>query len=357
MKFILFLSCSLLIQVFTVNAQQTFDNKYLRITSDNDNWRRYGHSDRYYTNGIRIEYMSKKLINPEGFKARMKQPFLKKMKFFLQLENPTNSLYSIGLGQDMFTPADITRQDIIRLDRPYAGYLYGFLKKMTSDYEKRRRITSEIIIGVIGPLAFGDQVQTFVHSLDVAPEPQGWHHQIENDLGVNYNVTYEFVPQVFEDANILDFIANVHAKTGTVWNEFGIGSTFRFGRADDYFLSDINGVSFSKSQRKQLQEDKNIALDPRKKGNDFQMFSFFRTQLNAVLSNSTLQGGVISQERSPHILDADLINRIYFQGEFGLVISITRFSFTYSQFFRTPEFQGANTSYWGRFAITARISK
>ena len=115
--------------------------------------------------------------------------------FSIYLENDllhdTDSFYTHGtrisfskndeveyvIGQHLYTPTDITVEKLILGDRPYAGWLYvGFLLKEIEDW------IIECTIGVIGPSACGEEIQTFVHEMVDSETPKGWDNQIDDEF-------------------------------------------------------------------------------------------------------------------------------------------------------------------------------
>jgi len=78
---------------------------------------------------------------------------------------------SFSLGQNIFTPEDTAATQLIPEDRPYAGWLYmGF--GMVANQGTKRYDKLELEIGVVGPYAFAEDVQTFWHSLLGLQVPQ-----------------------------------------------------------------------------------------------------------------------------------------------------------------------------------------
>jgi hypothetical protein len=63
----------------------------------------------------------------------------------------------------MYTPEDLSRQEIIIGDRPYAGLAMLALSGVSNDFATGQRITTEYGIGVMGPAARQEQVQTEFH--------------------------------------------------------------------------------------------------------------------------------------------------------------------------------------------------
>ena len=122
-------------------------------------------TDRYYTHGVKLAWIS---------------PF--KM---IHRSNPlSHQAISVSLGQNIYTPYEIEREDLIEEDRPYAGISYltlGLHRKKEQTME-----TFEFLLGIVGPSSLAKQMQKFVHSLYRGTQPQGWHHQLKDEIVCNF---------------------------------------------------------------------------------------------------------------------------------------------------------------------------
>ncbi|HZY53425.1 MAG TPA: lipid A-modifier LpxR family protein, partial [Reyranella sp.] len=89
---------------------------------ENDVFNRIGKSDRDYTNGVRLGWLSPALPDlPEGLARLTTIP-----TFFG--EDPVSSVtrrFGISIGQNIYTPQDTDTSAPIPNDRPYAGWLYA----------------------------------------------------------------------------------------------------------------------------------------------------------------------------------------------------------------------------------------
>jgi len=133
------------------------------------------HTDRGFTNGFKLTWISQSFDNPRDNVLFGWMPFVHKSGY--------KHVFSYSLRQDMFTPDDLMRVDLDENDRPYAGYL-NFEVGIHSLNEKRMKSFS-LSIGVVGPLALAEKVQKFVHNkAPKAPMPQGWEHQLKNEPAV-----------------------------------------------------------------------------------------------------------------------------------------------------------------------------
>lgn len=83
------------------------------------------------------------------------------------------------VGQGLFTPADRERKDLIADDRPYAAVLAFSL-----GYNVRRGDELESVLlrlGIVGPSAFGRQVQNDWHDLIGNKRFEGWDNQLHDE--------------------------------------------------------------------------------------------------------------------------------------------------------------------------------
>lgn len=150
-------------------------------------------SDRSYTNGVKISYTT-----PER---------------------------SISLFQWMYTPTDITIKENQPDDRPYAGWL----GVEYVDFQKSRNNLrgTGVQVGVIGPLAFGEQTQTIAHKIFNGRDPKGWDNQIDNKFSLNFVWLYRQV--LFRSPN-QDIIFNSHNVLGNTLVQSGLSINHRTGR-------------------------------------------------------------------------------------------------------------------------------
>jgi hypothetical protein len=147
----------------------------LTIQMEND---RFSNTDRHYTHGSRFSWVSSK-DNIPGWAAWV-------MKWVTPpgVPDKDRSKHRIGyvFGHDIFTPEDISREDLIIDDRPYAGWVYAGLSLHA---ETRTRLdTVELDVGLVGPQAYAEDVQTIVHDMINVGRPNGWNNQLKNEPGL-----------------------------------------------------------------------------------------------------------------------------------------------------------------------------
>lgn len=86
----------------------------------------------------------------------------------------------VGFGQRIYTPEHKRVAEPLPDERPYAGYLYGKIGKLDqTDFATRYVYEGEF--GLVGPHAYGEEVQCGVHKLLGQRCPEGWHNQLKDE--------------------------------------------------------------------------------------------------------------------------------------------------------------------------------
>ncbi len=131
-------------------------------------------TDKNYTSGVRVNFTDMHAALPDiAYKIDKLIPMFN--------INKTTSLY-YSLGQNIYTPRDITQSAANPNDRPWAAFLYGSMGMVTLTDNHTDEV--EATVGVVGPLALGEEAQRFVHKyISNSPTPEGWSHQLKNEPG------------------------------------------------------------------------------------------------------------------------------------------------------------------------------
>lgn len=186
-----------------------------------------GDSDRNYTNGVRITWLSAEGDVPD---------WVSEPASYVPFFEPDGELRVLfGLGQNLYTPTDITVRELQPTDRPYAGWLYGSVGLVSDNGQILDNL--QLDIGVVGPAALGSPVQEFVHDLIDTRDPSGWDNQLKNEPGIT--LFYErkwrsllefdkFVPG-FPGYGV-DATPHVGVALGNVFTYGATGLTLRFGK-------------------------------------------------------------------------------------------------------------------------------
>lgn len=293
-----------------------------------------GGTDRHFTHGTRFNCLTRPI--PWITEAAGKLPWFDVKE---ALENPEGSLQaraSVSVGQNIFTPEDITNPQLIGDDRPYAGWLYLGVGLVANQGSKRYD-KLELDIGVIGPWSFAEDVQKFWHNLLDLRTPRGWDNQLENELGIN--LFYEQVRR-FDKENLFyglgyDIIPHFGGGIGNVFIYAAAGITLRIGPdlKEDFgpprIRPSLPGGGFFRSKR------------------GVNWYIFAGAEGRAVLHNIFLDGNIFSSSHS--------VNKKIWVGDLqtGLAVQADRVRLSYTQIFRTREFNEQDSAdSFGALSIT-----
>jgi lipid A 3-O-deacylase len=281
----------------TVSFRNIHSDRYFRIYYENDF---FTGTDRDYTQGIYIEK-----VNPYF------------SKFFLSrlLWHPQHSIanYGLAIEQDVYTPNHLDQSGILYGDRPYAGALFLKTFLMATDAGRKTRMSSSLHIGLIGPDAGGEGMQTAIHHWIHYITPLGWHNQIRNDLVLNYQLNDE--KELMSYSNAFSLAGFGSARLGTLSTKATLGMTITAGNFYSAF--------------------KNTVTLPVKK---VQWYIYDQPLINAIGYDATLQGGVFNHS-DPYAIAASDINRLTWQNKFGVVLILKRLYLEYYQTSLTREFR------------------
>lgn len=324
-----------LVSVAFADSTRSDDAGILSAQVENDLWG--SGSDQYYTHGTRFSYLSSEDAPDWLYQGARYVPVFSR-------QGRLRTSYAVG--QSIFTPADITRSDLIRDDRPYAGWAYAAVG-LISDHRVRdgalqsNRLDSlELNLGVIGPLSYTEQTQKAVHDAIGSPEPRGWSHQLRNEPGIMLVYDRQWQAQYLFDAWGLgaDVTPHLGGTLGNVMTSLSTGVTLRFGRdlPSDYGPPSIRpslpGSGFFCPTQA------------------FGWYLFAGASGRLVLHNIFLDGNTF---RSSHNVDRELwVNDI----KVGLVLTWGRVRLSFSNIFRSDEFeeQGASSEF-GSISLSLRM--
>jgi hypothetical protein len=199
----------------------------IQIYLDNDKW---ASSDRYYTNGLKIGF-GLSAANIPG-----RTPTSSALDAFGRLLDcvPIAQGFRNGgffVGQNMYTPRDVSVVTAQPFDRPWAGWLYAgvVLQASRKCAGSEALDTVELDVGVVGPNAQGEDVQNWWHRLIKVPESQGWENQIPNEPA--FVLTYLHKQKwKWPGRENVEIIPHVGASLGTVMTLVRAGGMIRAGQ-------------------------------------------------------------------------------------------------------------------------------
>lgn len=291
----------------TVSFRSIDNQRYFRFHYDNDY---FAASDENYTQGYNFE-----LVLP----ALEKNPL--NSLFFIKKEGEVK--YGLAVEHIGFTPDDYVSEAIQFGDRPFAAAIMLRSFKMINNSEKKWRWSQSLSLGLIGPGAFGKEMQVGIHEATGNKTPGGWDNQIKNDIVLNYRIDFE--KQLYNYNNLFVLNAKSSLQIGTLFTKTSISTNLVLGKMNTDFIT-------PKSKRK------------------FQVYAYTEPILSLVGYDATLQGGLFNRD-SPYTFSSGDIERFTVQFNYGLVIKTKSLYFEYTRSAITREFTTGSLAKWGGIRI------
>lgn len=282
---------------------------YFRFNYDNDY---FNATDRNYTQGYSFE-----LVLPD----------LKKNPINTLLIAPKKSArrYGIAVEHIGYTPRYYERPEIQYGDRPFAAAIMLKSFVIATHSVKKSRMSTSLSLGLIGPGAFGKEMQVGIHKATGNDIPMGWKHQIKNDVVINYSVHYE--KQILRYKDLWSLQADATAHLGTLFTNASIGFNSTFGILNRPF--DTN------AKRK------------------FKLYAYAHPAVTVIGYDATLQGGVFNK-KSPYSIDSGAVERLTAEFNYGIVLQSRTLYLEYTRSLITREFESGAPAGWGgiKFGFT-----
>ena len=189
----------------------------------------FANTDGQYTNGFKLTWTRYGLaeLPEDAWAHRWLYPVVKRLGFEKKPESEKAITFS--LGQNMYTPNDIEKTELISDDRPYAGILYmelGFHHKY-----KNRMHTLGLCAGIVGPHSYAEALQSEGHALLHNKEPKGWDNQLKDEpvIGLIYDYKHKIFTSNINAGAGGDIIFNAGAGLGNVKTFCHAGLMMRWG--------------------------------------------------------------------------------------------------------------------------------
>ncbi|MFH2122063.1 MAG: lipid A deacylase LpxR family protein [Pseudomonadota bacterium] len=279
-------------------------------------------TDRNYTNGVKISLISPDLVSfvESGKLPDWSLEYIYRLPFINDPDPALKRKVEFSLGQNMYTPADISRNDLIVDDRPYAGWTYFGAAFHTRSSE--RMDTIELQLGMVGPDSFAEETQKAVHDLRDLQRPNGWDNQLKNEPGLAaiYERKWQLDPIFSRGIFAIDAITHLGCSLGNVATYANTGFESRMG----WNLPDDFGVSL-------IRPAGNTSFSARQQQGGY---LFVALNTRAVLRDIFLDGNTFADSHSvgKKIFVADLAG--------GAAFYFKQVKLTWTQVLRTKEFDG-----------------
>ena len=189
----------------------------------------YTGTDRDYTNGIKLSWMSPDLseYRDDPRLPSWGRGLIGALPF---LDGPVYiRTVSLSIGQNIYTPDRIWDGNRDDGDRPYAGITYcavGFHSRNTTIMD-----TWEIDLGIVGPHSYAENTQKAFHRWTHSDYPAGWENQLHDEpfLNLYYGRKWRLVPGAQEKGFGYDVIPYAGCAVGNAFTALNGGGQVRFG--------------------------------------------------------------------------------------------------------------------------------
>jgi hypothetical protein len=319
--------------------------RFLSVVSQNDLYKAFNRSDKYFTNGIHIQYGDKALNNK-----------VSRFLLFHPLKE-SKSHFALAFGQDIYTPLNVYLHSVDSSDIPYSGTLYFTYSRQSNNHKKGIKLESKLFLGLQGPAAGADDAQLWFHEFSNDPIPKGWHNQIANGLILDYEVNYERLLPII--SKHLEFTTNALAHVGTFQNfvQVGVGmkvglfnysfSSFggmpnSFAKSGTYTTGDIRWSKKKKHDKKGKEKYRKTAIN-----STWQVYGFTSINAGVMFYDGSVQGSLIPFEESPYLYSHSDYQKANGNFEFGLTLSYKNLLLQLKRVTKRDVYKGTGTYGWG----------
>lgn len=325
------LVCWVLIASPTISEVQAWN---VTVQSENDSYPGWGDDD--YTNGLRISLDINRALWWSSFSSHYKDCHNSN-------ESPCRRT-TLMVGQNFYTPDNITVSEVQEDERPYSAWLYVAAAARIVDTNHLR--TVELHIGTTGKAALGKEVQTWWHDLSFvkAPKPQGWDHQVKPVPGLVgiigiWDDKHLSEWQTADSIRYADFVQYRRFAFGNVHINAAIGATFRFGYNLPHRWAERNEpIRFATLRSTIIPNSRNLS--------NWLFYGFISIEGRAVAWNALLQHDTYTP------FDSRPINRAMAIVEAGIELGYKTVSLGFRLVWRSPEFDTGRESKYGGVFIT-----
>ncbi len=298
-------------------------------------------TDQNYTNGVKVSLISPDL-SPHAETGKLPRKLLEiihDIPFIKESGPQFTHKVEFSIGQNINTPADISKYELIPDGRPYSGWLY-----VSASYHRKNIVnnvadfmdTVEMQFGMIGPASFVEDTQKFVHKVFGRPRPNGWDNQLSNEPGlvIVFERKWLFHPNLKGFG--YDAITHLGGALGNVHTYLNGGFELRLGWniAKNFGISLIRPAGSTR-----------LVVDK-----DFSFYIFGAVNGRAVMHDIFLDGNTFTESHS--------VDKKRFVADLaaGVTVSYNRLLFTWAQIIRTREFdtQGDNHGF-GALSLTFHL--
>ena len=202
------------------------DVDFVRLTFDNDS---FHNEDSGYTYGVISSWGYNEVNSLDDETLPLWIAYLAD-KTYLIAESDRRYGISYSIGQLLQTALDTSVTEVVEEDAPYVGLL-AWEGQLTA-YNNRVSDELTLTLGMVGPVAGGEPLQSFFHNRIAVSEPQGWGNQISNEFVLRLQGKRSW--RVFDTPignTEFDVITTISAGIGNLRSDLSGGVGIRWGQA------------------------------------------------------------------------------------------------------------------------------
>ena len=233
----------------------------------------------------------------------------------------SNNFISLAYANQMFTPYDLDKTEIIKDDRPYAGYSYIEIALHQATETNLDSLTLQT--GMVGESSGMESLQAFLHEYIDARDAAGWDNQLKNQFILQLNYIHKWrleYSKIFGMDSVLTPYAGANLGNASVKASGGALYRIGFNISKDFGINSMNEGSFS-----------SVPVETKAIANDLSKWSLY---LN-------LSGGANLVAKDIFLDDWYEVDRNYLNayGAVGVTARYKKFSIDYQHNYYTKDYE------------------
>ncbi len=172
-----------------------------------------------------------------------------------------NNFISFTYANQMFTPYDLDKEQIIKDDRPYAGYSYIEIGLHQTSKSNADSLTLQT--GIVGPSSGMEDLQALFHKSIDARDAAGWKYQLDNEFIVQLNYMHKWrfeLSKMYDLESVVIPYSGINLGNASIKASAGAQYRIGFNIPKDFGTDSMNEGSYSSLPI----ESKAIVNDPSK---------------------------------------------------------------------------------------------